>query len=497
MSRVQNKDSQEAFGFFNSWEEYYREIQKRSAVIPPSFGSARYLRERTPDLDFVGSDDLDELNGDIKDFADVNALDSIIDNVKDLFSTISLGGAFDKDRFIATAMPIGIFDFSLASQGLYKPQEYYSPDLDKLINPDLVRTINKNPLIFVYYGKDGYDFKAYVLTQQQEGTYCVGKKEDYIKKLVKGGTDLKLAKDMAKKEFPNCRLVFRTTTKKVYLTRASNSLADNESGGEKYVDILAPIGGLAKQTPRSLMYSVMPSLLLVYFLNNAGIKTRVLGTMQSAKNDNILGGAIRDTYRGFESFVIKDYDETLDFNKVAILTADSRIFRWKIFEGIAGFYNDKFDEDIGSGLGQDPTGVNRAQMFERYKSWYVSEISKGAKIFNKNKRLMFMSGFVANPRDSDDVLLEKAKDEFFKILDAIDLEFNGATVSFPRIRERDEKRGIDPNSIRSRLQGTIALATVYDESDSKYTSTDADIKKKQDLKRKLRADVNQVMSQQN
>ena len=110
---------------------------------------------------------------------------------------------------------------------------------------------------------------------------------------------------------------------------------------------------------------------------------------------------------------------------------------------------------------------------------------------------MFMSGFVANPNDSDDVLMEKAKTEFFKILDAIDLEFNGARVSLPRIRERDEKRGIDPYSIRARLQGTMALATLYDESDSKYSATDEEIEKMEKLKEKLISDVSQVMSQQN
>ena len=89
------------------------------------------------------------------------------------------------------------------------------------------------------------------------------------------------------------------------------------------------------------------------------------------------------------------------------------------------------------------------------------------------------------------------KTEFFKILDAIDLEFNGARVSLPRIRERDEKRGIDPYSVRARLQGTLELATIYDDSDSKFSSTDEEIEKMKNLKTKLRADINQVMSEQN
>jgi len=489
MSRARNQDNKEAFNFYDSWESYYDDVLKGYDETPNSYGGKGAIERTNPSSnpDWYGTDSLSELQGTIKDFIDKPALDSIIDNVKDLFSTISLGGAFEKDRFIATAMPIGIFDFSLASQGLYKPQEYYSPELDKLIDPNSVRKIQEDPTIFVYYGKEGFNFKAYVLVQQQEGTFCMDKKDKYIKKLLSEGTEIKLAKKIAKKQFPNCRLVFRTTTRKVYLTRSINNLAEDEAGGEKYVDIVAPIGGLSNQTPRSLMYSVMPSLLLVYFLNNAGIKTRVLGANLTRGGD----------YRTMEAFVIKDYDENLDFNRVAILTADSRIFRYKIFKGIVRAFNKYFNIDVGSGLGSQLSGNARDKQFERYKKWYIDQIKEGAKVFNKNRRLMFMSGFVASPSDSDDALMEQAKTEFFKILDAIDLEFNGARVSLPRIRERDEKRGIDPYSVRARLQGTLELATIYDDSDSKFSSTDEEIEKMKNLKTKLRADINQVMSEQN
>ena len=375
MSRARNQDDKEAFNFYDSWESYYDNVLKGYDETPSSYKGKQTVEGIDPSYkpDWYGADNLSELQGEIKDFRDKDTLDGIIDNVKDLFSTISLGGAFEKDRFVATAMPIGIFDFSLASQGLYKPQEYYSPELDKLIDPNSVRKIQEDPAIFVYYGKEGFNFKSYVLVQQQEGTFCMDKKDKYIKKLVSEGTEIKLAKKIAKKQFPNCKLVFRTTTKKVYLTRALNNLAEDKSGGEKYVDILAPIGGMSDQTPRSLMYSVMPSLLLVYFLNNAGIKTRVLGSNLVAKGD----------YRVMETFIIKDYDETMDFNKIAILTADSRVFRYKIFKGRAESIYKYFNKDVGSGLGSQLRGDALLKQFERYKKWYIGQITEGAKVFNK------------------------------------------------------------------------------------------------------------------
>jgi hypothetical protein len=47
-------------------------------------------------------------------------------------SLINLAGSFKKDRIKVSSDERGIFDFSLASQGLYRPIEFYSEDFSKL-----------------------------------------------------------------------------------------------------------------------------------------------------------------------------------------------------------------------------------------------------------------------------------------------------------------------------------------------------------------------------
>ena len=42
---------------------------------------------------------------------------------------LNLGGQTEKSRLVTTDKPTGIFDFSLASRGLYKVPEYYSEQL--------------------------------------------------------------------------------------------------------------------------------------------------------------------------------------------------------------------------------------------------------------------------------------------------------------------------------------------------------------------------------
>ena len=39
---------------------------------------------------------------------------------------MNLGGETEKSKLIATDKPMGVFDFSLASMGMYKVPEYYS-----------------------------------------------------------------------------------------------------------------------------------------------------------------------------------------------------------------------------------------------------------------------------------------------------------------------------------------------------------------------------------
>tara|TARA_R110000824_G_scaffold139685_9_gene304972 strand:+ start:1576 stop:3015 length:1440 start_codon:yes stop_codon:yes gene_type:complete len=433
-----------------------------------------------PEVGFEGTTDIDVLKNPINRYLDPTSLDNSIDSIKDFFATIKLGGAFEKDRFVATSQPKGVFSFDLASQGLYRPQEYYSPDLDKLIPSNSITKISSNPNQFVYTKTTPNGKKeTFELIQQQEGTLCMYKKNKLIKKLISEGTPKILAQQKAEKEYPGCKLRFATSTKKVYLIRTGDLIDENEKGEEKVVDIFIPIGGLRNQTPRSLMYTTMPSLLLAYFMNFYGIKTRILGLQKGNYNGNEF----------IASFKIKDYDEPFDFNRIAILTADSRVFRYNLFKSVVYFYN-QLGVNVNDGLGGQ--GSSFLPRFERYKNYYVSLIPKG-KVKNKNKQLMITSNYVANPGFTDDVLMNQVKREFFLMLDAVDLEFNGAKTSLPRIKARELKLGNDVNAIRTRINGTIERATVIDDGQyKKYGQTAEEQDKIRNRRLKLRKDINET-----
>ena len=491
MSRKQNFDNQEYFNFTKSFDDFFAQVQADYETIPDNYYIKRYANNWTdPDEDFVGSDDADLLNSKLTEFIDNPRLDTSIEKIKNLFSLISLGGAFDKDRMVATDLPIGVFDFSLASQGLYKPQEYYCEFHKTLISENLVTKTSSKPDIFTHVAIINGIKKTLIVKQQQKGTFAVQQMEAYVEELVKVGEDKMFAQELARAKYPKAKLKFSTKTKKINLIRRSKTLKNNKVGNDKYVDIFVKIGGNSNENARTLLYRTMPSLLVAFFLDKAGIKTRVLG-LESGR-DGFPSSTKNDFFRYMNTFVIKEYEDGFDFNDIAILTADVRTFRWKMFKSIGVTFAKAFNYDIGSSLGSAIDGDLFYEIFERYKQYYIQEQKQNTGIKNLNSRLMLTSALTVSGSDSDTEIMVAVENEFFRLMDALDIEFNGSAQALPRIKTRELARGIDISTLRSRIIGSIATITVTDNTDSKFTTTDEQINIISELKKKLIADANEV-----
>ncbi len=75
---------------------------------------------------FGGTTTWEELKKEITTYINMPLVLEAIDGFDGVLETIEMGGAFNKNRLKATSNPQGIFDFSLASQGLIRPVEYFS-----------------------------------------------------------------------------------------------------------------------------------------------------------------------------------------------------------------------------------------------------------------------------------------------------------------------------------------------------------------------------------
>lgn len=168
---------------------------------------------------------------------------------------LNLGGQTEKNRLIATDKPMGVFDFSLASRGMYKVPEYFSQKLadeypEKFKDYELPSGIVPNNLVkqdgekFYYEDADGFfDCKI-----QQKGTRAV---------------DLKLE---------DAKLKYATRNKKVYLTFRRNR------GKVKYVEIysLFYFTSLSGEVQYAVRH--IPVLMVAEYLESIGIKTRIYMT---------------------------------------------------------------------------------------------------------------------------------------------------------------------------------------------------------------------------
>ena len=188
----------------STWEDLYRRGMnfKQFKSIDDSFKTIEEVR-KDPSKFLKGIDALDYISSSIYDdsdsfIKDLNKEDksniqtkeiskNILENIK---SFIQLGGLYANDRLIVTQDKRGMFDFGLASLGLYRPIEYYSDKLaqeikngnteNKFINlaDGIVdaNKVEKNSFglksIFVYT-QDG---KSYQCEKRQKGTTSVYEK---------------------------------------------------------------------------------------------------------------------------------------------------------------------------------------------------------------------------------------------------------------------------------------------------------------------------------
>ena len=207
-------------------------------------------------------DDFEQLNElvqnssiDLAQFVENYNNDSFNKNILPLFQDapikLNLGGETEKSKLITTDKPTGIFDFSLASLGMYKVPEYYSERL-KLERPDIFKEFEL-PSGVVPSNLVKKDDFGYFYEDANERYDCVIRQ--------KGETAIE-------EGIPNSKLKFATRNRKVYLTYKRNK------GKVKYVEIYS----LFYYTSLSgnLEYAVrhIPALMVAEYLESIGVKVR-------------------------------------------------------------------------------------------------------------------------------------------------------------------------------------------------------------------------------
>jgi hypothetical protein len=321
--------------------------------------------------------------------------DSIAPILFDMGMKFNLGGEQEKSRLETTSRPIGVFDFSLASKGLYRVQEYYSkelaidyPDLfanfelpSGVVPPNLVDNITiggiKN---FVY----NYNGKTYVLDKRQKGTTAI---------------------DNGDKE---AKLKFATTTKDVYLK------FKRVGGKVKYAEIYSLFYFTSLDGDDEYAIRHLPAMMTAQYFESIGIKTRVYMTrfcnpqegVTLRKLDTLTNAELpmftelvqstgRD-YRGdeiiFAPIIVKDFGQELDWvSSLAVSQEQSSnlydpIVKSMLRKEIVGMI-----DPYGF---PDQTQERYLEAFARYKQKYQTYVQAGiwkSKEIQEDSQLFFHS----------------------------------------------------------------------------------------------------------
>ena len=117
----------------NNWENYrfnIRVFPSKKDIIDAAEEAIKYNEKNiyANYSDSVSKYDLDNMVNE-KNYIDPNGLNEALAFFDSLLVETDMGGAFKKAKLKITDDTRGIFDFGLASQGLFRAIEYYSKEL--------------------------------------------------------------------------------------------------------------------------------------------------------------------------------------------------------------------------------------------------------------------------------------------------------------------------------------------------------------------------------
>jgi hypothetical protein len=390
--------------------------------------------------DRVEKDYLDRML-DEKIYEDVPELEKGLEFFDKLLVETDMGGAFKKSRLKITDDNRGIFDFGLASQGLFRAIEYYSKELETEspdefeqtvagIVPDKFVITKKifNTTSFYYKSKSG---KEYELTQQQEGTKeMLELNPNALLKKTKTGllyTEPTTFLDpLTKKKFS---LKFKTKNKKSYL------MFEKKGGKAKMVEIYFPIHGSI------YLKHILPLLLVAKYLKQAGVMTRInILRMYHEQSDLFV----------MYGYPIKDYGDEIDFNEIALNGVDGRW--WSSVQVMVRSLNDMEEAKKIKSFGNKPNSKNMrfyrgagsqagnhsdyVEVFSRYRNWYMDQIKQGLMPPLRVDKKLILFGGVFGAYGSFEDIKDDIIAEFFRVLDTVDFQFNKAEDTCKRIYKR-------------------------------------------------------------
>jgi hypothetical protein len=471
------------FYFYNSQRDLLKEVEDYWLNNPTEYKKTTQTKETSDSViinnaRFYGynpnsSKTLEEQFSydEVKIFSDMPLLENALNSFSDIKRDLDLGGDFDSARMKFTSIPRGVFNFGIASKGLYRKVEYYDETHGIVIDSSIVlqSEIDNAP----YYNFKG---NRLYLRKQQEGTSLVEKYCEGVIKVKYSEANMLFLPFKDGQIYNGCgfeidkekgiyaKLKYATTTKKVF------SYREKLGGGiSPFVDLFAVVGGLAELNTESILAKNLPVFIVADILEKAGVKVRIYGVRSySDENNKII----------FLPFSLKEYGETIDFGNLASFTSDVRFFRVNLWRSVATIRRiaektkNPISKNYPKGQGATLYGFNKGKrddlydVFQMYKNWVFSNkgsVKNNTKI--NDKGLMIIGG-LKNVNSSDkltginkNITFDKIKEEVYSMLDYAGMLLTNNPSKFIQgiyLREKENPKYVNPKQeIKRYLSGLI------------------------------------------
>ena len=393
------------------------------------------------EIEFYTTNDVALMNsGVFNEFVEPDTLTNAIGAFDEILADIDMGGAFNKSKLIITDNSMGIFDFGLASAGLFKVQEFYSEKLKKQFPFEFVSElpgivpnlyVDQNQMgDFWYESKSGDKFQ---MTQQPKGTEAIAIK------------------------IPDATFEYRTNTKRSYL------LFEKSGGEARYVDLYIGCGGLQNMTSSGMLARAMPVIMASQYFESRKIKTRINASRMYLDAYGASGDVVNFCW------TIKNFGEGIDFTRLAVDTSDPRYFRWNNWANVSALMYKNYKINTEGNGSTIYGGDDMISTGNRYKNWYQEQVDKNlVPDLNIPKPLMIFGGLDDPPLEwkytgeQDDPILLRIKEEFFRILDIVDFQYNDAGKTCKRIYTRlVDEEGMSISMFKRYITDTLSRAYSY------------------------------------
>jgi hypothetical protein len=361
-----------------------------------------YVRDKARESWF-GTSDPTLVTDNITTYLFNNELDNFLQTLRSRTVNVDTVDIDQQKAIKFTEKEIGIFSFDLASLGLIRVYEFYSPVLKSVVSGNLVKgEKNSNgELIFFFVGTPEIVEHEVEYSAKEGGYYSkvlkrVVDKQEMVE--VTEGNVIKFvypSKDAVERHIVERRQVVDENGKKKFATTFKKCFIEIPKIDKPLPRIDIIIGSSFNydiNAKTQMIYSSMAAIALAEKLSKSGVTYRII----AAYPVTTTGSRSR---KGVYAFVsVKKEGEALDKNKMAVLLSDGRQFRYQQFKAFFAMqYDAGYDSDISvTGVGSaidNPTDIKNAYI-DLLKSSDNPEDVKAAE--NVNSKLVFSGALSLN-----------------------------------------------------------------------------------------------------